>query len=85
MASGEMGAMGAAPTPLILEDTREASRCGQVFGKSTSWQWLIAYKDYRFHLDEWHQIGVPRRERITPTHLMPIHMKIVFARKYAGG
>lgn len=84
MASRDLGATGGSSTPLILGDTREAPRYEQAFAKAASRKSLIAYKDYSSDVDESNQTGVLRRERMTPEKLIPMRVRLVFARKYAG-
>lgn len=84
MDSGDLGATGRASTPLILENTRDAPRSEQVFGEPASRKWLIAYKAYCFYVDESNQTGVMHWERMTPGQLIPMHVTLVFVRKYAG-
>lgn len=74
MASGGSGWAGGGSTPIIRGDTREAPRCGKVFGFDESPKWYTACKDYYNYIEGRNQSRVLRRE-----------LRHVLARRHADG
>lgn len=77
--------MGGDFTPLILGDSLEGPRYGQVFSKEASRRWLSADKDHCSYVGKSKQTDVLRQKQMTPAKLIPVYILLVFAREYANG
>lgn len=84
MASGDQGTVSGGFAYLLFEDIREAPRYSQVFGSRLPRKCFTVHNDYSSYIKGSDQTGVLRRELLTLAHLVPLHIRLVFTRKYVG-